>query len=86
MLGLALRQRGNHHRKTVDGDQDAADHGRRIEPGQIDFEAGRRQRAVEQAELEAVIRGEQADPGDQRVIKTMDPELRRPRQAVYEHG
>src|SRR5216684_711184 len=86
VLGFALRRRGDHHRQAVDGDQDAPDHGRRVEPGQIDFEAGRRERAVEQAELEAVPGGEQADARDQRVIETVDPELRGRRQPMHEHG
>src|ERR1700716_4322894 len=86
VLGLALRQRGDHHCKAVDGDQDAAYDRRRIEPGEIDFETRRRQRAVEQAELEAVPRGEQADACDQRVIETVNPELRGLRQAMHEYG
>src|SRR5882724_597040 len=74
-----------HHREAVDGDQDAADHGRRIEPGEIDFEAGRRECAVEQAELEAVPRSKEADARYQRVIETVDPELGGLGQAVHEH-
>src|SRR3977135_4176795 len=74
--GVALRQRGDHHREAVDGDQDAADYRGGVEPREIDFEAGRRQRAVEQAQLEAVIRRKQAHACDQRVIETVDPELR----------
>src|SRR4051794_11810964 len=70
---LALRQRREHRRKPVDGDQHAADHRRRVEPGEIDLEPGRREGAVEQAKLEAVIRREQPDAGYQRVIETMDP-------------
>src|SRR3954452_20841381 len=85
VLRLALRQRRDHHRKTVDGNQDAADHRRRVEPGEIDFETGRRERAVEQAEFQPVPRREQADARYQRVIETMDPELRRRRQAMHEY-
>src|SRR5947209_907005 len=69
VLGLALRQRGDHHRKSVDGDQDAANQRRRVEPGQIDFEARRRQRAVEQAQFEAVPGRQSAEAHDQRVIE-----------------
>src|SRR3954447_26667109 len=69
VLRLALRQRRDHHRNTVDRDQDAADHRRRVEPGEIDLKPGRDQRAVEQAEFQAIIRREQADARDQRVIE-----------------
>src|SRR3954451_10626022 len=68
VLRLALRQRRDHHRKTVDRDQETAGHRRRVEPGEIDPEPGRDQRAVEQAEFQAVIRREQADARYQRVI------------------
>src|ERR1700687_1472514 len=80
VLGLALRQRGDHHRKAIDRDQDAADHAGRVEPGQIDLEPGRRQRAVEQAQLEAVPCRQPAKACDQRVIEAVDPELRGLRQ------
>src|SRR5437868_11622769 len=86
VLRRVLWQRRDHHRKPVSRDQDAADHRGCVEPGEIDFEAGRGQRAVEQAEFQAVPRGEQADAGDQRVVETMDPELRRLRQSMHEHG
>src|SRR5437868_5993545 len=86
VLRLALRQRRDHHRNPVDGDQDAADHRRCVKPGEIDVEAGRGERAVEQAKLEAVPPGEQADACDQRVVETMDPELRRLRQMMHEYG
>src|SRR5713101_10173827 len=85
VLGFALRQRGDHHREAVDGDQDTADHGRRVEPGEIDFETGRRECAVEQAKLEAVPRSKEADARYQRVIETVDPELRGLGQAMHEH-
>src|ERR1700759_2273895 len=85
VLGLALRQWGEHHRKPVDGDQQAADDGRRVEPGEVDFEARRGQHAVEQAELEAVPRHQQADAGDQRMVEAMDPELRGLGQAMHEY-
>src|SRR4051812_12683218 len=86
VLGLALRQRGDHHRKTIDGDQDATDDRRGVEPGEIDLEAGRHQCAVEQAELEAVPGCEHADADDEGMIETVDPELRGFRQAMHEHG
>src|SRR5580704_890512 len=74
--GLAARRRTDHDGEPIDGDQDAADHARRVEPGQIDFEPGRRQRAVEQAKLEAVPRRQQTETRDQRVIEAVDPCLR----------
>src|SRR3954465_11583479 len=86
VLRFALRQRRDHHREPVGGDQDAADHRGRVEPGEIDFQTGRDERAVEQAQLEAVIRREQADARYQRVIETMDPKLRGLRQAMHEDG
>src|SRR3954465_8148268 len=76
VLGLALGPRRDHHRKTVDRDQDAADHGGGVEPGQIDFEAGRDQRAIEQAKFHSVPGREQADADNERVVEAMDPELR----------
>src|SRR6202790_5813414 len=86
VLGLALRQRGDLDSKAIDRDQDAADHAGRVEPGQVDLEPGRRQRAVEQAELEAIPRRETAKARDQRVIEAVDPELRAFGQAMHEHG
>src|SRR5580700_2805199 len=81
VLGIALRQRGDHGREAVDGDQETADHRRRVEPGEIYFESRCGDRTVEQAELEAVPRDEQANADDERVIEAVDPELRGLRQA-----
>src|SRR6266699_354074 len=86
VLGFASRQRGDHHRQAVDGDQDAADHARGVEPGEIDFETRCCEGAVEQAEPEAVPRRQQADACDQRVIEAVDPELRGLGQAVHKYG
>src|SRR6478609_517390 len=86
VLGFALRQRGNHRRETVDGDEDAADDAGCVEPGQIDFETGGRQRAIEQAEPEAVPGSKQADARYQRVIDPVDPKLRGFRQTMHEDG
>jgi hypothetical protein len=80
VLRLALRQRGDHHGKAIDGDQDTADHGGGIEPGQVDLKARRRQRAVEQTELEPIPGNQQAYSRDQRVVEAVDPELKRWRQ------
>src|SRR3954447_9482422 len=82
---IAFRRRRNEHRDPVDGDQDAADNRRCVEPGEVDFEAGRPERAIEQAELVAEPRAEHADPDDQQVIEAMDPELHSGPQVVHEH-
>src|SRR5947209_11921857 len=84
VLRLAVRQRREHRRKAVDRNQHAADHRGRVEPGEVHLQARRREGAVEQAELEAVIRREQADARYQRVIEAVDPELRPLGQAVHE--
>src|ERR1700712_3582911 len=75
VLGFTLGQRRNHHRKAVDGNQDATDDGRGVEPSQTDFEARCEQRTIEQAQFQAVPRGEQAHADNERVVETMDPEL-----------
>src|SRR5437763_891570 len=73
---LVLRRRGDEHREAIEGDQDATDKRGGVEPGEIDLQPGRRQRAVEQAELVAVPRGEAPDADDQRMVEAVDPELR----------
>src|SRR6185437_10385673 len=65
VLGLALRQRGDHHGKAVDDNQDAADHRGCVEPGKVDLQPRRRQRAVEHAKLEAIPCGKSAHARDQ---------------------
>src|SRR3954451_1046733 len=82
---IALRRRREEHREPVDDNQDAADERGCVEPGEVDLQPGRPERAVEQAELVAVPGAQRADADDQQMIEAMDPELGGCRQVVHEH-
>src|SRR4051812_9895935 len=82
---LVLRRGGDEQPEAVNGDQDAADQRGGVEPSQVELKPRRGERAIEQAELVAIPRREQADAYDQQVIEAMDPELRLRPQLVREH-
>jgi len=81
-----LRLRGDHRHDAIESDQHTAHDGRGIKPGQVDLKAWGRQRAVEQAELEAIPRHQQTDRRNQCVIETVNPELGDQRQSMHEHS